>query len=177
MGKLLLVVALLSVAGCTQQVVHADTQPPTSSTSSAAPSSSSAAPSVEPSTTTPPPPPPPPPPTPCDITDGACVQLSTNQTWLLRGNKIAHGPFPITSGMPGYNTPIGKFPVLRKVKDEWSKPYNGPMPYSTYFTHSGIAFHEGSLTQPSHGCIHLARGAAATYFSELSIGETVQVVA
>ncbi|GLZ35581.1 hypothetical protein Lesp02_77680 [Lentzea sp. NBRC 105346] len=104
------------------------------------------------------------------------MQLSTNQTWLLRGNQIAYGPYPITSGRPGYETPVGKFPVLRKVKDEWSKPYQGPMPYSTYFTHSGIAFHEGSLTQLSHGCIHLARGAAATYFSELAVGDTVQVV-
>lgn len=157
-----LLVLLFVLSGCAAQ---ADT--PVLSTSSVA-SSSSVPPSSTPET---------PPPTPCDITDGACIQLSTNQTWLLRGNKIAHGPFPITHGMPGHETPVGKFPVLRKVKDDWSIPYNGPMPYSTYFTHDGIAFHEGSLTEPSHGCIHLSRGAAATYFSELSIGETVQVVA
>ncbi|MET9629535.1 L,D-transpeptidase [Lentzea sp. NPDC006480] len=116
-------------------------------------------------------------PTPCDISDGACIQLSTNQSWILRGDKIAYGPVQITSGRKGYETPLGKFPVLRKVKDEWSRPYDGPMPWSTYFTDSGIAFHEGSLTVPSHGCIHLDPTAAQYYFQNLSIGETVQVVA
>lgn len=116
-------------------------------------------------------------PTPCDISDGACIRLSTNESWVLRGDKIAYGPVPITHGMKGFETPVGKFPVLRKVKNEWSKPYNGPMPNSTYFTHSGIAFHQGSLTEPSHGCIHLSPEASLWYFNNLSIGETVQVVA
>ena len=47
---------------------------------------------------------------------------------------------------------------------------------STYFTNSGIAFHEGSLTVPSHGCIHLDPQSAQYYFQNLSIGDTVQVV-
>jgi hypothetical protein len=175
MRMLLAAVALMSVAGCASGAVHAETPtaPPSSvSSSSPAPTSSSSE--------TPPPPPPPPPvvkPTPCDISDGACIQLSTNQSWVLRGDKIAYGPAPITHGRKGYETPVGKFPVLRKVKDEWSRPYNGPMPWSTYFTESGIAFHEGSLTEPSHGCIHLDPAAAKFYFQNLSIGETVQVVA
>lgn len=116
-------------------------------------------------------------PTPCDISDGACIKLSTNQTWVVRGDKIAYGPVAITHGRRGYETPVGKFPVLRKVKDDWSIPYNGPMPWSTYFTANGIAFHEGSLTEPSHGCIHLDPPSAKFYFQNLSIGETVQVVA
>ncbi|GHH61852.1 L,D-transpeptidase [Lentzea cavernae] len=115
-------------------------------------------------------------PTPCTITDGACIQLSTNQSWVVRGDKIVHGPSKITHGRRGFETPLGNFPVLRKVKDEWSRPYNAPMPWSTYFTESGIAFHEGSLTDPSHGCIHLDPQAARYYFENLSIGETVQVV-
>ncbi len=174
MRMLLAAVALMSVAGCASGTVHAETPttPPSSvSSSTPAPTSSSSE--------TPPPPPPPPPvvkPTPCDISDGACIQLSTNQTWVLRGDKIAYGPVPITHGRKGYETPLGKFPVLRKVKDEWSRPYNGPMPWSTYFTESGIAFHEGSLTEPSHGCIHLDPPSAKYYFQNLSIGETVQVV-
>jgi lipoprotein-anchoring transpeptidase ErfK/SrfK len=95
----------------------------------------------------------------------------------VRGDKIVYGPVPITSGRKGYETPLGKFGVLRKVKDEWSRPYNGPMPWSTYFTNDGIAFHEGSLTVPSHGCIHLDPQSAQYYFNNLSVGETVQVVA
>ncbi|WP_329787786.1 L,D-transpeptidase [Lentzea sp. DG1S-22] len=172
---LLVAVALVSVAGCAQGAVHAET-------STAPPSSSSAASSSAPPSTTsqtPPPPPPPPPvvkPTPCTISDGACIQLSTNRSWVVRGDKVVYGPVPITHGRKGHETPLGNFPVLRKVKDDWSRPYNAPMPWSTYFTESGIAFHEGSLTDPSHGCIHLDPKAAQYYFTNLSIGETVQVV-
>jgi lipoprotein-anchoring transpeptidase ErfK/SrfK len=167
-----------------------------SSSSVAVPSSSVAAPSssVEPSpsaapeppvvqeTPTPQPAPPPPPVTvegtPCDITEGACVRLSTNESWLISGGRVEYGPVPITSGRPGYETPTGYFPVLYKVQNEVSREFNNaPMPYSTYFTNYGIAFHEGSLEVPSHGCIHLSMDAAITYFNSLQKGEQVQVVA
>ncbi|CCH28136.1 hypothetical protein BN6_08070 [Saccharothrix espanaensis DSM 44229] len=145
-----------------------------------APASSTPVPPA-PSSPTPQPAPPPPPVTvegtPCDITEGACIRLSTDESWLISGGKVEYGPVPITSGRPGYETPTGYFPVLYKVKDEWSRPYNAPMPYSTYFTDYGIAFHEGSLTDPSHGCIHLSMEAAITYFENLQVGEQVQVVA
>lgn len=150
------------------------------------PSSVEPSPSVEPAppvqeTPTPQPAPPPPPVTvegtPCDITEGACVRLSTNESWLISGGKVEYGPVPITSGRPGYETPTGYFPVLYKVKDEVSREFNNaPMPYSTYFTNYGIAFHEGSLYDPSHGCIHLSMDAAITYFNSLQTGEQVQVV-
>ncbi|WP_199441329.1 L,D-transpeptidase [Umezawaea beigongshangensis] len=115
--------------------------------------------------------------TPCDVQHGACVQLSTNQAWLVYEGRASYGPVPITTGKPGYETPQGTFPVLRKVKDEWSVPYDAPMPYSTYFTTDGIAFHEGSLTEQSHGCVHLSPEAAATFYDNLFVGEQVQVVA
>lgn len=180
MRMLLVGVALMSVAGCAQGAVHAETPAaPPHSASPSAPPSSEAPPSTPSSTPAPPPPPPPPPvvkPTPCTISDGACIQLSTNQSWVVRADKIVYGPTPITHGRKGFETPLGNFPVLRKVKDEWSRPYNAAMPWSTYFTESGIAFHEGSLTDPSHGCIHLDPPSAKYYFTNLSIGDTVQVV-
>ncbi|WP_433268465.1 L,D-transpeptidase [Actinosynnema sp. CS-041913] len=165
------------------------TSEPTTSSSATVPSSGTTpTPQPAPEPTTPtsetptPQPAPPPPPvtvegTPCDITEGACIRLSTNESWLINGGKVEYGPVPITSGRPGYETPTGYFPVLYKVKDEWSRPYNAPMPYSTYFTDYGIAFHEGSLTDESHGCIHLSMEAAITYFENLHVGEQVQVVA
>ncbi|WP_367132353.1 L,D-transpeptidase [Saccharothrix sp. HUAS TT1] len=134
-------------------------------------------------TTTPDPQPAPPPPpvtvpgTPCDITEGACVRLSTNESWLISEGRISYGPVPTTSGRPGYETPVGHFPVLWKVENDWSVPYRAWMPFSTYFVSTGIAFHEGSLTDPSHGCIHLSREAAAKYFETLQVGDQVQVTA
>ncbi|MEJ5920391.1 MULTISPECIES: L,D-transpeptidase [unclassified Corynebacterium] len=112
---------------------------------------------------------------PCPATATACVDLANQQTWLQENGEITYGPVPITSGMPGYETTTGNLTVLRKVKDEWSQPYNGPMPYAVYFTNDGEAFHEGSLNEASHGCIHLSHDAAVMYFDTLDIGDGVYI--
>ncbi|MBB5956249.1 hypothetical protein FHS29_002835 [Saccharothrix tamanrassetensis] len=114
--------------------------------------------------------------TPCSIQDGACLKLSTNEAWLIYNGWVSYGPVPVTHGRPGYETPTGTFQVLRKVRDDWSVPYNAPMPFAVYFTSSGIAFHEGSLSDLSHGCVHLSPEAAVTFFDNLFVGEQVQVV-
>ena len=49
------------------------------------------------------------------------------------------------------------------------------MPYSVFFN-GGIAFHEGSLYDLSHGCVHLSGSAAASFYSGLDVGDVVQVV-
>jgi lipoprotein-anchoring transpeptidase ErfK/SrfK len=114
---------------------------------------------------------------PCGSSAAACINLSTQQAWLMNGGQVTYGPTPITSGRPGYRTPPGTFTVLRKDRHHRSKAFNNaPMPYSVFFTQSGIAFHEGSLRAPSHGCIHLSHNAAAHFFSTLSVGQVVQVV-
>lgn len=114
---------------------------------------------------------------PCGSSAAACIDLSSQQAWLMNGGQVTYGPTPITSGKPGYRTPPGTFTVLWKDRDHRSRAFdNAPMPYSVFFTSSGIAFHQGSLTVPSHGCIHLGRGAAVNFFSKLSVGEVVQVV-
>lgn len=128
-------------------------------------------------TKTPPPPPPPPTGVPCGAGVDACVDLSSQQTWLIRDGAVVYGPAPITSGRPGYRTPPGTFTVGWKDIDHKSTEFDdAPMPYSVFFN-GGIAFHQGSLSVPSHGCIHLSRAAAETYYNSLAVGDTVQVVA
>jgi hypothetical protein len=126
-------------------------------------------------TKTPPPPPPPPAGVPCDAGVEACVDLSANQTWLLKDGAIVSGPSPITHGRKGFATPPGTFKVGWKNIDHWSSKYDAPMPYSVFFN-GGIAFHEGSLSEKSHGCIHLGPSVAKAYFNALAVGDTVQVV-
>ncbi|WP_245950248.1 L,D-transpeptidase [Saccharothrix carnea] len=186
-------IALLATACGTSEASGPAASTPSPATSASS-TPSSAAPTSEPSVPTPSPAPPtettktpdpqpapPPPPvtvpgTPCDITEGACVRLSTNESWLISGGQISYGPVPTTSGMPGYETPVGYHEVLWKVELDYSRDFNmAEMPYSTYFVSNGIAFHEGSLTEPSHGCIHLSREAAAKYFRTLQVGDQVQV--
>jgi hypothetical protein len=117
-------------------------------------------------------------PMPCTITDGACVRLSTSESWLLSGGAISYGPVPSAFGMAGHETPTGDFQVLHKVQHDWSVAYDQPMPYSVYFRDDGIAFHQGDLApRSSHGCVHLAEEAAAKFFDALEPGALVQVVA
>jgi hypothetical protein len=116
-------------------------------------------------------------PTPCSANADACIDLSANTSWLMDDNgAVIYGGVPITSGKPGYETPPGSFQVTYKDIDHWSNAYDAPMPYSVFFTTSGIAFHEGSLTAQSHGCIHLSPEAAKTYYYTLNPGDVVEVV-
>jgi hypothetical protein len=123
-----------------------------------------------------PPPPPPPAGVPCGSGADACVDLSANQAWLLAGGEVAVGPVPITHGRPGWETPPGTFNVGWKDIDHLSSEFDdAPMPYSVFFN-GGIAFHEGSLSDLSHGCIHLSNSAAQSFYDGLAVGDVVQVV-
>ncbi|MFC4853171.1 L,D-transpeptidase [Actinophytocola glycyrrhizae] len=120
--------------------------------------------------------PPPPAGVPCDAGVDACIDLSANKSWLISDGEVAYGPVPITHGRSGWETPPGTFQVGWKNIDHKSSLFDGaPMPFSVFFN-GGIAFHEGSLSELSHGCIHLSHPAAKKYFNALSVGDTVQVV-
>jgi lipoprotein-anchoring transpeptidase ErfK/SrfK len=67
------------------------------------------------------------------------------------------------------------FRVTWKSADHVSSIYDAAMPYSVFFN-GGIAFHQGSVYQQSHGCIHLGAASARAFFGALSPGDVVQVV-
>ena len=114
---------------------------------------------------------------PCGSSAAACISLSSQRAWLMSGGQVTYGPTPITSGKPGWRTPAGIFRVQWKDKNHHSRQFNNaPMPYSVFFTNSGVAFHQGSLRVPSHGCVHLSRDAAINFFNTLAVGQVVQVV-
>jgi L,D-transpeptidase catalytic domain len=113
---------------------------------------------------------------PCSAIARACIDLTHNRAWLLRGGVVEYGPVPITSGRKGYRTPVGTFHVFSRERLHLSRQFdNAPMPYSVFFI-PGIAFHQGSLSVPSHGCIHLSKAAAIRFFTTLKIGDLVQAV-
>ena len=113
---------------------------------------------------------------PCSITEGACVDISAKKAWLISGGQVVYGPVPITTGRKGHATPTGMFHVLSKEKMHYSKEFdNAPMPNSVFF-YPGDAFHTGSLSTPSHGCVHLSSTASLKFFNTLSVGDPVQVV-
>jgi lipoprotein-anchoring transpeptidase ErfK/SrfK len=49
------------------------------------------------------------------------------------------------------------------------------MPWAVFFAPGGIAFHGGSLTTPSHGCVHLTDENAYYYNDHLPVGAEVVV--
>lgn len=112
---------------------------------------------------------------PCPSWAAACIDLTNERSWLQSGGVVTYGPVSITSGKAGHRTPTGSFSVYWKDKDHLSSLFNNaPMPNSVFFV-GGVAFHAGSLSAQSHGCIHLSNSASETYFSELSVGDGVYV--
>lgn len=105
----------------------------------------------------------------------ACVDLKDKVSWLQVNGVVIYGPVRIEPGSPGELTPTGVFTVNRKDKHHISNEYNEPMPDAVFFAPGGIAFHVGSLTKGSHGCVHLSWPDANYYFQQLQIGATVAV--
>jgi lipoprotein-anchoring transpeptidase ErfK/SrfK len=121
--------------------------------------------------------------TPCSSSARSCVDLDSQQAWLIDDGKVVRGPVKISSGAPGKETPLGhSFRVYRKEQDHKSQESrlpNGdpaPMPWSVFFADGGIAFHSGNPARASAGCIHLPPAEAQAWFEFLQVGDQVQVV-
>ena len=75
-----------------------------------------------------------------------------------------------------HQTPQGTFYVSWKAGPAFfSDIYHEAMPWATFFAAGGIAFHGGSLTQWSHGCVHLTVANARYYNVHLPVGAEVVV--
>ncbi|PRZ42752.1 L,D-transpeptidase-like protein [Antricoccus suffuscus] len=111
----------------------------------------------------------------CPSTATACVDLTDNLTWIQSDGQVTYGPVKMIAGKAGARTPTGTFHVYLKQKMHYSKEFdNAPMPYSVFFV-GGVAFHQGSLSNPSAGCVHLSQTSAVQFYQMLSNGDTVYV--
>src|SRR3954453_2925364 len=78
--------------------------------------------------------------------------------------------WPVSTGIPSYETPNGSFRTFRMEEDHYSKEFDdAPMPHSIFFTKIGHAIHgtefEGILGTPaSHGCVRVSKANAATLY-------------
>ena len=113
---------------------------------------------------------------PCAAAARACVDLSSQQAWLMRDGGVVYGPIPVATGAASAPTDTGTFHVFWKDLHHRSSEFNNaPMPYSVFFN-GGEAFHEDSVTVRSHGCVHLTHRAAQSFYNTLHVGDVVQVV-
>jgi len=114
----------------------------------------------------------------CPAKATACVDLTRHLTWLQSAGRVTFGPVQAEPGPPGsaHATPRGTFEVSWKAGPDFvSNIYNEPMPWAVFFAPGGIAFHGGSLTTPSHGCVHLTVADAHYYNQHLPDGAEVVV--
>src|SRR5882724_6087555 len=86
-----------------------------------------------------------------------------NQQMTVEVDGVARYRWPVSSGLPSYETPNGSFRTFRMEADHYSKEFeDAPMPHSIFFTKIGHAIHGtdsvNRLGSPaSHGCVRLSR--------------------
>jgi hypothetical protein len=119
--------------------------------------------------------------TPCTVDTVACVSIGERKAWLFDNGVISHGPVKVATGGPGQETPIGDHVVQWKNKNHKSAEYRtpdgqpSPMPYAVFFADGGVAFHEGTLTRRSAGCVRLEMDDAQHWYTYLQLGDKVQI--
>jgi hypothetical protein len=106
----------------------------------------------------------------------ACADLEAHLTWLQSGGRITFGPVRMEPGARKDRTPRGVWHVAWKAGRHYiSTSFGVPIPWAVFFAPGGIAFHAGSLTSSSHGCIHLTLHNARYYHDHLPAGAEVAV--
>src|SRR3954466_7056747 len=94
-----------------------------------------------------------------------------NQQMTVAVDGVETYRWPVSSGLPSYETPNGSFRAFRMEEDHFSKEFDdAPMPHSIFFTKIGHAIHgtdsESRLGTPaSHGCVRLSRANASTLYA------------
>ena len=112
----------------------------------------------------------------CPRDAAACADLRDHLTWLQSRGQITYGPVRMEPGGPNDPTPRGVFHVAWKAGAHYvSTSYGIPIPYAVFFAPGGIAFHAGSLTTSSHGCVHLSLPSARYFHDHLPEGAEVAV--
>jgi len=106
------------------------------------------------------------------------VLLDRQLALLIDGNRVTR-ILDVSTGKPGFDTPIGSWKVERKEERSWSVPYKVWLPWASYFV-GGVAFHEYRDVPPSaasHGCVRVPRWDAQWFYRQLPSGTTVTVLA
>jgi lipoprotein-anchoring transpeptidase ErfK/SrfK len=99
----------------------------------------------------------------------ARIDVSSQTMTVSRHGHVIHR-WPVSTARKGYRTPRGSYRPTRLHRMWYSRKYdNSPMPYSVFFR-GGYAIHGTGyvkqLGRPvSHGCVRLAPGNAARFYS------------
>ena len=106
------------------------------------------------------------------------VLLDRQVALLISGGKVRR-TIAVSTGAPGYATPVGAFRIFRKETRSWSYPYSVWLPFASYFT-GGIAFHGYASVPPyaaSHGCVRVPFAFMREVYAFAAMGTPVRVLA
>jgi lipoprotein-anchoring transpeptidase ErfK/SrfK len=106
------------------------------------------------------------------------VSIPLQKAYVYRGGTLI-GATTVSTGMPGYDTPTGRFRILQKRETHRSNLYDdAPMPFMQRLTWDGVALHAGAIPgEPaSHGCVRLPKTFAAKLYGVTDLGATVLIV-
>ncbi len=99
----------------------------------------------------------------------ARIDVGSQRMTVSEGGRVI-ASWPVSTARKGYSTPRGTYKPTRMHRMWYSRKYDmSPMPYSVFFR-GGYAIHgTGYVKQlgrpASHGCVRLATGNAATFYS------------
>jgi hypothetical protein len=105
------------------------------------------------------------------------VSLGAQTAWVFRSGTLI-GASTVSSGMAGYESPVGRFEILQKHEMHRSNRYeNGPMPWMQRLNWYGVALHGGKVPgyPASHGCIRLPMKFAQALYGTTALGGFVFV--
>lgn len=105
------------------------------------------------------------------------VDLSSQRAWVTKQGRIINHTM-VSTGREGYGTPAGRYVITDKHTSHVSTLYHVNMPWFMRLNCGAIGLHSGYVTgQPaSHGCIRLPYEKAKQFFSQVSVGDEVEIV-
>lgn len=105
------------------------------------------------------------------------VDLEARVLSVFRGGYEI-GATAVLLGTQEKPTPLGKFPVIWKKADHYSRTYDGaPMPFTHRLTNDGIAIHGTKVEKgyASHGCIGVPNAFGKKLFAVTKLGDVVYI--
>jgi hypothetical protein len=105
------------------------------------------------------------------------VDLSSQRAWVTKQGRIINHTM-VSTGREGYGTPAGRYVITDKHTSHVSTLYHVAMPWFMRLNCGAIGLHSGYVTghPASHGCIRLPYDKAKQFFSQVRVGDEVEIV-
>lgn len=113
-------------------------------------------------------------PTPWSTAEGFEIHIAQQVLLLVRGGRVQRA-IHVSTGRPGWPTPVGHFQVFERDTMSWSNLFHVWMPLAQYF-YPGFAIHEYPEVPAypaSHGCVRVPEVEAPAVWSFGRVGMRV----